>query len=136
MEVENVKQHMDPVLSAKGITKSYGSKTVLKDFEITAERGDVIAIIGASGSGKSTFLRCLNLLEMPDAGRLDFDGEHIDIATLLQLSNREKNRRIFKIRRGIGMVFQGFNLWSSKTLLENVTEAPIHVHGRPRARNA
>ncbi|WP_210337753.1 amino acid ABC transporter ATP-binding protein [Ensifer sp. ENS02] len=122
---------MSTVLSARGITKSYGSKTVLKDLSISAERGDVIAIIGASGSGKSTFLRCLNLLEMPDAGEIEFGGDHIDMRTFNGLATSEKNRRIQALRSRIGMVFQGFNLWSSKTLLENVTEAPIHVHHRP-----
>lgn len=122
---------MSTVLSARGITKSYGAKTVLKDFDVTAERGDVIAIIGASGSGKSTFLRCLNLLEMPDAGRITVADEHVDIATFRHLPGRERNRRINRIRSGIGMVFQGFNLWSSKTLIENVIEAPVHVHKRP-----
>lgn len=122
---------MTPVLSAHGITKAYAQKTVLKDFGVTAERGDVIAIIGASGSGKSTFLRCLNLLEMPDAGTLDVVGEHVDFATFHKLSSRERRQQTDTIRRGIGMVFQSFNLWSSKTLLENVIEAPIHVHKRP-----
>lgn len=120
-----------PVLSARGIVKAYGNKTVLKDFSVTAERGDVIAIIGASGSGKSTFLRCLNLLETPDAGTLDVAGEHVDFASFHRLSRRERNQRTDTIRRGIGMVFQSFNLWSSKTLLENVIEAPLHVHKRP-----
>ena len=122
---------MSTVLAARGIVKSYGAKVVLRDLAVTAERGDVIAIIGASGSGKSTFLRCLNLLEMPDSGEIEFAGDHVDIATFRQLPAREKDRRINTIRRGMGMVFQGFNLWSSKTLLENVVEAPVHVHKRP-----
>ena len=123
---------MSIVLSATGIVKSFGAKTVLKDMSVTAHRGDVIALIGASGSGKSTFLRCLNFLETPDSGELDFGGDQIDITTFRKLSVRERNRRVNAIRRNIGMVFQGFNLWSSKTLLENVIEAPVHVHGRPR----
>ena len=122
---------MSTVLAARGIVKSYGARVVLRDLAVTAERGDVIAIIGASGSGKSTFLRCLNLLEMPDSGEIEFGGDHVDIATFRELPAREKNRRTNAIRRSMGMVFQGFNLWSSKTLLENVIEAPVHVHKRP-----
>ncbi|MDW9359039.1 ATP-binding cassette domain-containing protein [Sinorhizobium meliloti] len=118
------------MFSAKGIEKSYGAVKVLRGLSVEAERGDVIAIIGSSGSGKSTFLRCLNLLEMPDAGRIDFAGRTLDIAQFSRLLAREKNRQIYEHRKHIGMVFQGFNLWSAKTLLENITEAPIHVHKR------
>ncbi len=124
---------MSTVLSAQAIVKSYGTKTVLRNFGVTAARGDVIAIVGASGSGKSTFLRCLNMLEMADSGRLEFGGDSIDIESFKRLPAREANPRIEAIRRKIGMVFQSFNLWSSKTLLENVIEAPIHVHKRPMA---
>lgn len=121
---------MTNIISAKGIEKSYGDYKVLHGLSVTAARGDVIAIIGASGSGKSTFLRCLNLLEMPDAGEIEFGGEKVSIADFSKLSERERNRRIYEHRKHIGMVFQGFNLWSSKTLLQNITEAPIHVHKR------
>src|SRR4051794_26459365 len=121
---------MNTVLSAKGIKKSYGTYTILKGLSVTAQRGDVIAIIGASGSGKSTFLRCLNLLELPDAGEIEFNGQHIDIRKFKRLSTNEQNRRIQEHRKHIGMVFQGFNLWSAKTLLQNITEAPIRVHKR------
>ncbi|MGE0117022.1 MAG: ATP-binding cassette domain-containing protein [Dongiaceae bacterium] len=120
------------VLAARSISKSFGTHAVLKDFWVEANCGDVIAIIGASGSGKSTFLRCLNMLEMPDAGLLVHGGTAYDVRELARLPPFRRTRLINRIRSRIGMVFQSYGLWSTKTLLENVIEAPVHVHGRPR----
>jgi ABC-type histidine transport system ATPase subunit len=101
---------------------------------LTAHEGDVIAMLGASGSGKSTFLRCINLLETPDEGRVYVRGELIRMT-----KNRrgevipENQKQVARIRSRLAMVFQQFNLWSHMTVLENVIEAPVHVHKVPKA---
>ena len=117
-------------IEARGITKSFGSAQVLKGLSLSAEQGDVISIIGASGSGKSTFLRCLNLLEAPDSGEIRVGDEHLEIGNGRSALDR---RQVERIRRRVAMVFQSFNLWNHMTVVGNVIEAPIHVHGRPRA---
>lgn len=115
-------------LIAEEIHKSFGDNEVLKGISLAAEQKDVISIIGSSGSGKSTFLRCLNFLEVPDSGRVVIDGEEVTIR-----QDREGKpvignmRQIEKIRSRLGMVFQGFNLWSHMTVVENVMEGPLHV---------
>jgi octopine/nopaline transport system ATP-binding protein len=107
---------------------------VLKGVSLTARDGDVISILGASGSGKSTFLRCINLLETPDAGTVTVAGE-----TIAMRKRRDGKaepgdwRQVDRIRSQLGMVFQSFNLWSHMTVLENLIEAPVHVQKRPRA---
>jgi ABC-type histidine transport system ATPase subunit len=107
---------------------------VLKGVSLTAHEGDVIAMLGASGSGKSTFLRCINLLETPDEGRVYVRGELIRMT-----KNRrgevipENQKQVARIRSRLAMVFQQFNLWSHMTVLENVIEAPVHVHKVPKA---
>src|SRR5271166_3337698 len=108
-------------IEARDITKSFGSAQVLKGVSLAAEQGDVISIIGASGSGKSTFLRCLNLLEVPDRGEVIADEEHLTIGEA-PLDRRQVER----IRRRVAMVFQSFNLWHHMTVLGNVIEAPVH----------
>ncbi|MCL4110675.1 UNVERIFIED_CONTAM: hypothetical protein GTU68_029738, partial [Idotea baltica] len=95
-----------------------------KGISLSAHKGDVVSIIGSSGSGKSTFLRCINLLETPTAGEIWVNGE------LIQMKNEKQVQRI---RSRLAMVFQGFNLWSHLTVLENVIEAPVHVLGVPKA---
>ena len=117
-------------IEARNIAKSFGATPVLKGVSLAARKGEAVAIIGASGSGKSTFLRCLNLLEMPDLGEVHAGGERITIGPGGQPPARAQ---IERIRRSVAMVFQGFNLWHHMTVLGNVIEAPIHVHGRPRA---
>ncbi|WP_088562739.1 ABC transporter ATP-binding protein [Arboricoccus pini] len=106
---------------------------VLKGLSITAHKGEVIAMLGASGSGKSTFLRCINLLEHPDKGRIIVDGEEIDLKPgqggQLQAADRKQLERM---RTRLGMVFQQFNLWAHMTVLQNVIEAPVHVLGMSR----
>nr|WP_220040941.1 amino acid ABC transporter ATP-binding protein [Niallia circulans] len=99
--------------------KSYGSLQVLKGINTQVEKGEVVTIIGPSGSGKSTFLRCINLLEVPTKGKVIIDGTDIT----------EKNTNIKKIRENVGMVFQHFHLFPHKTVLQNVTYAPIKVKG-------
>jgi arginine/ornithine transport system ATP-binding protein len=116
------------ILQGLGIFKSFGTNEVLKGVSITAEKGDVISMIGSSGSGKSTFLRCLNLLEQPNAGRIIVDGEELvlvpDKQGALKVSRPEQLQRL---REQVSMVFQHFNLWAHMTALENVIEAPIHA---------
>ncbi|QPC94605.1 ABC transporter ATP-binding protein [Mesorhizobium sp. INR15] len=119
------------VLSAEGIRKSFGSLQVLNGVNLTAHAHDVITMIGASGSGKSTFLRCMNLLEIPDAGVITVEGEELKLD---RSSGRARlnARQINRIRSRIGMVFQSFNLWSQLTVLDNVALAPTKVLGLSR----
>ena len=121
-------------LRVEDIHKSFGSLEVLKGLSLDAGDGDVIALIGSSGSGKSTFLRCINLLEIPDAGRVYLRGELIEMAKTKQGETRPADRKqVDRIRSRLGMVFQGFNLWSHMTILQNVMEGPVHVLTRPKA---
>jgi len=122
-----------PALDIQDLRKRFGSIEVLKGIDLTALDGNVISILGASGSGKSTLLRCINLLEVPDDGRVSVKGELIRMARDRHGRARPADRhQLDRIRARIGMVFQSFNLWSHMTVLENVTEAPIHVLKRPR----
>ena len=123
-----------PALVAEDIHKSFGELEVLKGISVTAHEGDVIAMLGSSGSGKSTFLRCVNLLETPNAGRITVAGEAIRLKTDRHGNlAAEDNRQIERIRARLAMVFQSFNLWSHMTALENVIEAPIHVLKVPKS---
>jgi octopine/nopaline transport system ATP-binding protein len=123
-----------PAVEVEGLRKSFGALDVLKGVSLTARVGDVISILGASGSGKSTMLRCINMLETPDAGRISISGETIGLSPSRRggLEPTDK-RQIDRIRSRVGMVFQQFNLWSHMTVLENLIEAPVHVQKRPRA---
>ncbi|MFM2044548.1 MAG: hypothetical protein RLY86_3124 [Pseudomonadota bacterium] len=113
--------------------KRFGALEVLKGISLTARTGDVVALIGSSGSGKSTFLRCINLLEVPDAGEVWITGELIGMAKGRDGTARPADRaQVDLIRRRLGMVFQGFNLWTHMTVLENVIEAPVHVLKQPK----
>jgi len=122
-------------LHASGIVKRYGANEVLKGVSVQAQAGDVIAMIGASGSGKSTFLRCLNLLEAPNAGSITLAGETLDLVDdaptgALKARSAEQLQRL---RSRVAMVFQHFNLWAHMTALQNVIEAPMQVLGLSRA---
>jgi len=120
-------------LSMRDIRKSFGSLEVLKGISLDARKGDVISILGASGSGKSTFLRCINLLEIPDSGVVSVAGETIEMkrhARGHQLAANHK--QVETLRSRLGMVFQGFNLWSHMTVLQNVIEGPHFVLKRSR----
>ncbi|MCP4297207.1 MAG: ATP-binding cassette domain-containing protein [Proteobacteria bacterium] len=121
-------------LVAENIHKSFGSLKVLNGISLTAYEGDVVAILGSSGSGKSTFLRCLNFLEIPNEGRVQVGSEEIILHQDKSGQNRIKDmKHVEKIRSKLSMVFQQFNLWSHMTVLENVMEAPIHVLKQPKA---
>ncbi len=116
-------------IRVEDLHKSFGSLEVLKGISLTARKGDVVAIIGGSGSGKSTCLRCINFLETPSSGRIVIDGEAVEMRADGTPANR---RQIERIRSRLGMVFQAFNLWTHRTLLENIVEVPVHVLGVPR----
>jgi len=105
------------VIRVENLHKSFGQLKVLKGIDLTVKRGQVVVIIGASGSGKSTLLRCLNLLEVPQEGRIFIDGEEITAPGV----------DINRIRQQVGMVFQQFNLFPHMTSLENIALAPIKV---------
>ncbi len=108
--------------------KSFGQLEVLKGVSLKANQGDVVSMIGASGSGKSTFLRCINLLELPTKGRVVVDGEEISMKPASDGNLHPTDRRqVERIRSQLGMVFQSFNLWQHMTVLQNVVEAPIQV---------
>ncbi|AFO89631.1 MULTISPECIES: ABC transporter ATP-binding protein [Phaeobacter] len=110
--------------------KSFGSLEVLKGVSLTAKQGDVVAIIGGSGSGKSTMLRCINFLETPNSGEIVIAGETV---AMRQDGSPADRRQIERIRTRLAMVFQQFNLWTHRTLLENVIEVPVHVLKVPRS---
>ncbi|OJI35348.1 Octopine permease ATP-binding protein P [Vibrio vulnificus] len=131
---EYKRMHDVPALDIKQLHKTFGQNEVLKGISLAAHKGDVISIIGSSGSGKSTFLRCINLLETPTAGEIWVNGE------LIQMKNNRageavpaNEKQVQRIRSRLAMVFQGFNLWSHMTVLQNVIEAPVHVLGVPKA---
>jgi arginine/ornithine transport system ATP-binding protein len=121
-------------LDIKNLHKTFGQNEVLKGISLEAHKGDVISIIGSSGSGKSTFLRCINLLETPTQGEIWVNGELIQMKTNRQgISVPANEKQVQRIRSRLAMVFQSFNLWSHMTVLENVIEAPVHVLGVPKA---
>ena len=112
----------DPIIKIEQLEKSFGDLHVLKGIDLEVNRGEVVCIIGASGSGKSTLLRCINLLEEADSGHIWFDGQ--DLMDLKVNLNA--------LRQKIGMVFQGFNLFNNKSVLDNCTLAPIAVKHIPK----
>jgi arginine/ornithine transport system ATP-binding protein len=120
-------------LIVENLHKSYGTHEVLKGVSLQAKAGDVISIIGSSGSGKSTFLRCINLLEQPNSGKIILNGEELSLVPgkdgYLKAADQKQLQRM---RAKLTMVFQHFNLWAHMTVLENVIEAPVHVLGMPR----
>jgi ABC-type histidine transport system ATPase subunit len=120
-------------LRVEGLHKRFGQVEVLKGVDLSANAGDVIAIIGSSGSGKSTLLRCINLLEQPHAGRIVVAGEALRLkAGKNGELHAEDAAQLQRLRAKLAMVFQHFNLWSHMTALENVIEAPIRVLGVAR----
>jgi len=119
-----------PALEIRDLHKRYGDLEVLKGISLTANDGDVISILGSSGSGKSTFLRCINLLENPHRGQIFFSGEELQLKTdregqLVAANNQQINR----LRTQVGFVFQNFNLWPHMSVLDNIIEAPRRVLG-------
>ncbi|WP_268797569.1 ABC transporter ATP-binding protein [Pseudomonas huanghezhanensis] len=116
-------------LTIDGLHKSYGDHQVLKGVSLKANVGDVICLIGASGSGKSTFLRCINFLEQPNDGAMSLDGQQIRMVSDASGMRVADPAELQRIRTRLAMVFQHFNLWSHMTVLENITMAPRRVLG-------
>lgn len=112
---------MKPLIEITNLKKSYGSIKVLNGVNLSVAAGEIVALIGPSGSGKTTLLRCLNLLVRPDSGEIKIDAEITNVLVKDELIN---------LRSLVGMVFQQFNLWPGKTVLENIIEAPIRVLGK------
>lgn len=105
------------MITVKHLSKNFGKTQALKDININIEKGEKIVVVGPSGCGKSTLLRCLNLLEIPSSGEVWFEGEQINV----------RKAPINKIRQKMGMVFQQFNLFPHKTILQNITLAPVKL---------
>ena len=123
-----------PAVVVEDLHKSFGPLEVLKGVSMKAHQGDVVTMIGASGSGKSTFLRCINFLETPTKGRISITGEMVSMKPQKDGSEIPADwRQIEKLRTRLGMVFQSFNLWQHMTVMQNVIEAPIHVLKVPKA---
>ena len=120
-------------LTVEDLHKRYGDHEVLKGVSLRANAGDVISIIGSSGSGKSTFLRCINFLEHPSAGKITVSGEELRLASDRNGALVPDAKQLQRVRTELAMVFQHFNLWAHMTAFENVVEAPIHVLKLPRA---
>ncbi len=119
---------MSAALIAENIHKRFGDLEVLRGLSVTANEGEVISIIGSSGSGKSTFLRCINFLETPDEGRIVLGSNEVNVKPGKKLSKSDQ-RTIERLRSKLGFVFQSFNLWSHLSVLDNVTEGPKRVLG-------
>jgi ABC-type histidine transport system ATPase subunit len=121
-------------LSVQNIHKRYGDLEVLKGVSLEAAQHEVVSLIGASGSGKSTLLRCINLLAIPDRGDIWIDGVRLPLSGDDGRPRSIGDQRAVRLMRArLAMVFQNFNLWSHKTIIENVMEAPVHVLGAPKA---
>jgi polar amino acid transport system ATP-binding protein len=121
------------MVRAENVHKSFGRLEVLKGIDLEVPAGEVTVVIGPSGSGKSTFLRCVNHLETPTAGRIWVDGELIGYREHDGELRELKDKELAAQRRGIGMVFQRFNLFPHLTAVENVMEAPLRVRREPKA---
>jgi ABC-type polar amino acid transport system ATPase subunit len=118
-----------PVVRVSGLHKSFGDLEVLKGIDMDIDSGEVVVVFGRSGSGKSTFLRCINFLEEPDQGSIEVAGVTVDAG----LPTRHRRREIRRLRTQCGMVFQQFNLFPQMTVLDNVMEGPLRVKGEPSA---
>lgn len=129
MTTDNPDASKPSVLEVSNIHKSFGDLEVLKGISLTAQKGDVISILGSSGSGKSTFLRCINLLERPEEGEIRLNGESLSFKTTRHGREPANKKQLARFRSKLSMVFQGFNLWAHMTIIENMVEAPIQVLG-------
>ena len=122
-----------PVLRLIDIHKRFAALEVLRGVSLDAGQGDVVSIIGASGSGKSTLLRCVNLLEVPTSGEIEVAGERLRLVGAGDARRPADARQVNRVRTRLAMVFQNFNLWTHKTIVQNVMEAPVVVLNRNRA---
>ncbi|MEM6375735.1 MAG: amino acid ABC transporter ATP-binding protein [Pseudomonadota bacterium] len=122
-----------PVIEIRNLHKAYGALEVIKGVDITAGKGHVVSLIGSSGSGKSTILRCANLLEDSQRGEILFKGEPVTWKGSGMSRHPADAKQVMRIRTNLSMVFQQFNLWAHLSILENVMEAPVTVLGRDKA---
>lgn len=113
------------IVEVRGLCKAFGDNQVLKNLDFQIEKGEVVTLIGPSGGGKTTLLRSLNWLNVPDAGRVTIDGVTIE-------AGKENKQQILALREKTSMVFQHYNLWKNKTALENITEGLIRVQKMPK----
>ncbi|SEH36960.1 MULTISPECIES: amino acid ABC transporter ATP-binding protein [Atopobiaceae] len=121
--MSNEAQGMRPIIELSHVEKHFGKLHVLKDINLSVQKGEVVVLIGPSGSGKSTLCRTINRLETIDSGSIRIDGELLP----------EEGKELAKLRSEVGMVFQSFNLFAHKTILQNVTMGPIEVLHTPKA---
>ena len=129
----SVQDQHAPIIEIKGLHKAYGKLEVLKGIDVTAKRGDVVALIGSSGSGKSTLLRCCNMLEISQEGTILFQGEAVKWKGTGHNRRPADPAQVTRLRTNLSMVFQQFNLWAHMTILQNVMEAPVTVLKQDRA---
>ena len=116
-------------LNVEGLHKSFGALEVIKGVSFDADEHEVVSLLGASGSGKSTILRCINLLETPTRGEIVIDGEKLPLKQSKNGMVVSDLRALCVIRARLGMVFQQFNLWAHMTVLQNVIEGPVQILG-------
>ena len=129
----SVQDQHAPIIEIKVLHKAYGELEVLKGIDVTAKRGDVVALIGSSGSGKSTLLRCCNMLEISQEGTILFQGEAVKWKGIGHNRRPADPAQVTRLRTNLSMVFQQFNLWAHMTILQNVMEAPVTVLKQDRA---
>lgn len=119
-------------IAIDNLHKSYGALEVIKGISFTGEKNEVVSLIGASGSGKSTILRCINLLEIPTQGEIIIDGTRLPLSQGQGVRKVTDMKALCNLRSKLGMVFQSFNLWAHMTILQNVIEGPIQVLGQSK----
>lgn len=124
---------MEEIIRVENLHKSFHSLHVLKGINFSVNKGEIISVIGPSGSGKSTLLRCLNHLEVADKGSISFEGNFIAKADASGKAIYKSNKEVLNICSKLGMVFQNFNLFPHKSVMENIIEAPITVKGKSKA---
>jgi len=123
---------MNEIIKVENLHKSFHSLHVLKGINFKVEKGEIVSVIGPSGSGKSTLLRCLNHLEVADKGSISFEGQYIAKADPSGKAVYKSNKEVLAICSNIGMVFQNFNLFPHKSVMENIIEAPVMVKGKSK----
>jgi polar amino acid transport system ATP-binding protein len=123
---------MNEIIRVENLHKSFHSLHVLKGIDFKVEKGEIVSVIGPSGSGKSTLLRCLNHLEVADKGSISFEGQYIAKADSTGKAIYKSNKDVLAICSNLGMVFQNFNLFPHKSVLENIIEAPVLVKGKTK----
>lgn len=123
---------MEEIIKVEDLHKFFHSLHVLKGINFSVKKGEIVSVIGPSGSGKSTLLRCLNHLEVADKGSISFEGNYIAKADAAGKAIYKSNKEVLSICSNLGMVFQNFNLFPHKSVLENIIEAPITVKGKTK----